>query len=73
MLCQYSINLSTTAIGTSCCAFLLHPVGALGSTAIKQGRVIENDICGFSDTFPGELWKIVMNILDFTVGKTGPT
>ena len=45
----------------------------LGSTANRQGRVVANNICGQSDTFPGILGSIACKAFDFSVALTGLT
>ena len=43
----------------------------LGSTANKEGRVVANTICGFTDSFNGILGSAVCKIFNFSVARTG--
>jgi NADPH-dependent 2,4-dienoyl-CoA reductase/sulfur reductase-like enzyme/rhodanese-related sulfurtransferase len=45
----------------------------LGSTANKHGRVIANNICGQTTTFPGVMTTSICKSFDDTIGRTGMT
>ncbi len=45
----------------------------LGSTAIKQGRVAAENICGIKSTFPGIVRTSVCKVFDYTMARSGLT